>query len=119
MVVLVSTQHVYTAPLGMIDMAKGLVGGLTGFVRTIRHNYGDEGEFATKNGFDYDHVYNGMLQYQVINAYLNKNNAEVLTLLKDDQLWMTHVLIFGGVVLIIEISVVVGFMYRKMKKDRQ
>lgn len=122
MVILVSTQHVSTAPLAIAEVAgiaKNVatgIGGLSSFVQTIRSAYGKEGDFASKNGFDYDHVYNGVLQYQVINAYLNKNNAELLSLMKDDQHWMTKLLFFGGIVLILEISLIIGFIYTKSKK---
>lgn len=122
MVILVSTQHVSTAPLATAEVAgiaKNVstgIGGLSSFVQTIRSTYWKEGDFASKNGFDYDHVYNGVLQYQVINAYLNNNNAELLSLMKDDQHWMTKLLLFGGIVLILEISLIIGFIYTKSKK---
>ncbi len=121
MVISASNQHVSTAPLAIAEVAgiaKNVatgIGGLSGFVQTIRSAYGKEGDFASKNGFDYDHVYNGVLQYQVINAYLNKNNAELLSLLKDDQHWMAKILLFGGIILLLEISFILGFIYTKTK----
>lgn len=118
---MVQTQHVHNAPLvaevaGITKALASGFGGLSNFVQSIRSAYGKEGEFASKNGFDYDHVYNGMLQYQVVNAYLNKHNTELLTLMKDNQHWSTEILLFGGAILIIEISMIVAFIYVKIKK---
>jgi hypothetical protein len=55
-----------------------VVGGIGEFINGIRSNFGRAGEFAIQNGFEYNNVYNSLLQYSVINAYMEKQNHELL-----------------------------------------
>jgi len=54
------------------------VGGIGEFINGIRSAFGRSGEFAAQNGFDYNNVYNSLLQYTVANAYMEKQNHGLL-----------------------------------------
>jgi hypothetical protein len=55
-----------------------VVGGIGEFVNGIRATFGRSGDFAAQNGFEYGNVYNSLLQYSVINAYMERQNNELL-----------------------------------------
>lgn len=53
--------------------------GVSDFISHIRNTVGKGGDFANKNGFEYSNVYNNILQYSVLNAYLERENHHLLT----------------------------------------
>jgi len=54
------------------------IGGLREFVNTVRSHFGKAADFSNQNGFDYSNVYNSLLQYFVMNAYVEKANYQLL-----------------------------------------
>ncbi|OXA53592.1 hypothetical protein Fcan01_11591 [Folsomia candida] len=53
--------------------------GVSDFVSHVRNTIGKAGEFTNKNGFEYNNVYNSILQYSILNAYLERENHKLLT----------------------------------------
>lgn len=56
----------------------GGIGGISEFVNSIRSMFGRAGEFANRNGSQYSEVYNALLQYSVLHAYMEKKNHRLL-----------------------------------------
>jgi hypothetical protein len=73
--ILVLTTTVHAIP---VRQAMELAGGIGEFINGIRSTFGKAGEFANQNGFDYGNVYNSLLQYSVMNAYMEKENHHLL-----------------------------------------
>lgn len=118
MVLLGNKITVEGAPITTI--AKGVIqglGGLADFVHTVRSTYGGAGDFAEKNGFDYGQVYNGLLQYQVVNAYLNRNNAENLEEIKEEQAKLKELILVGGIIIVLEIAIFIVLKIRKTRNN--
>jgi hypothetical protein len=55
-----------------------VVGGVLEFVNGICATFGRSGKFANQNGFEYGNVYNRLLQYSVMNAYMERQYNELL-----------------------------------------
>jgi len=55
-----------------------LAGGIREFINGVRSAFGRAGEFAQQNCFDYSNVYNSLLQYTVMNTYLERQNSELI-----------------------------------------
>lgn len=111
------STEVGAAPGVVTTVARGILGGLSDFVHGVRSSYGTEGDFAKKNGFDYDHVYNGLLQYQVVNAYASKNIMETLQHLREEGARDAHYMLLGGFVLLVQITGVIVLLYRKYRQN--
>lgn len=43
--------------------------GVSNFISNVRSFFGKAGEFASRNGFDYGHVYNAILEYNILQTY--------------------------------------------------
>lgn len=66
-------------PYGQLaNVIKGGLG-VSDFISHVRNTVGQAPDFTTKNGFDYSNVYNSILQYSVLNAYLERENHKLLT----------------------------------------
>jgi hypothetical protein len=66
-------------PLGQVARAAIQGGvGLSDFISHVRNLLGKAGDFADKNGFNYNNVYNSLLQYSVLNTYLERENHGLL-----------------------------------------
>lgn len=73
------------APIPMVPMGamsvRGAISGLSGlsdFVTGIKSVIGKPGEFADMNQFDYNHIYNAILQYSVVQAYQQAETNKLL-----------------------------------------
>lgn len=65
------------SPLGVAELVSS-VGGIGEFVSRIRSLFGKAGDFATRNNFEYGQIYNALLQYSVLNAYIERENHQLL-----------------------------------------
>jgi hypothetical protein len=74
-VILVLTTTIHAIP---VRQAVELVGGIGEFINGVQSSFGRAGEFANQNGFDYGNVYNSLLQYSVMNAYMERENNQLL-----------------------------------------
>lgn len=69
----VESAPVVGTALASAGTAMKWAGGFSGvrdFITGVRAAFGRSGEFADRNGFDYSHIHNSNLQYNVVQAYV-------------------------------------------------
>jgi hypothetical protein len=62
-----------------LNQAIEVAGGIGDFINLIRSHLGRSSDFVTQHGFEYSNVYNSLLQYSVMNAFLQKRQNEIAT----------------------------------------